>query len=159
MKDRRKAERRKWGPAPKYPFLDSDGVLVTHNRRRVIDRRLTSIELEDDANQTARSLRLSVKDNTRELSEDSRKLVVGRGSQCDIRIKAKFASRVHAVFEYRDGAFVVIDESTNGTFLATDQGDNVHLVGEEMTLSGTGYISLGAPVDHDDKEIIRFSCS
>ena len=37
--DRRKNERRRWGRKVTYPFIDSDGVLVTKNRRRKIDRR------------------------------------------------------------------------------------------------------------------------
>lgn len=39
MKERRKQERRRWGRKVTYPFIDSDGVLVTKNRRRKIDRR------------------------------------------------------------------------------------------------------------------------
>ena len=38
------AERRKWGKRPTYPFVDSNGVLVTKNRRRSIEIR------EDDEN-------------------------------------------------------------------------------------------------------------
>ena len=33
------AERRKWGKRPTYPFVDSNGVLVTKNRRRSIELR------------------------------------------------------------------------------------------------------------------------
>ena len=32
-------ERRKWGKRPSYPFVDSNGVLVTKNRRRSIELR------------------------------------------------------------------------------------------------------------------------
>ncbi len=39
MKERRKNERRRWGRKVTYPFIDSDGVLVTKNRRRKVDRR------------------------------------------------------------------------------------------------------------------------
>ena len=39
MKERRKKERRRWGRKVTYPFIDSEGVLVTKNRRRNIDRR------------------------------------------------------------------------------------------------------------------------
>ena len=46
MKERRKNERRRWGRKVTYPFIDSDGVLVTKNRRRKIDRRETAEEEE-----------------------------------------------------------------------------------------------------------------
>ena len=39
MKERRNNERRRWGRKVTYPFIDSEGVLVTKNRRRKIDRR------------------------------------------------------------------------------------------------------------------------
>ena len=39
MSERRKKERRRWGRKVTYPFIDSEGVLVTKNRRRKIDRR------------------------------------------------------------------------------------------------------------------------
>jgi len=44
MKERRKQERRRWGRKVTYPFIDSEGVLVTKNRRRKIDRRDVSEE-------------------------------------------------------------------------------------------------------------------
>ncbi len=46
MKERRKNERRRWGRKVTYPFIDSDGVLVTKNRRRKVDRREVSEEEE-----------------------------------------------------------------------------------------------------------------
>ena len=45
--ERRKNERRRWGRKVTYPFIDSDGVLVTKNRRRKIDRRDVSPEEEE----------------------------------------------------------------------------------------------------------------
>ena len=42
MKERRNIERRKYGRKVTYPFIDSDGVLVTKNRRRLVDRRLAA---------------------------------------------------------------------------------------------------------------------
>lgn len=44
MKDRRKSERRQWVGKQSYPLTDSNGILVTKNRRRVIDRRLNDEE-------------------------------------------------------------------------------------------------------------------
>ncbi len=50
MKERRKQERRRWGRKVTYPFIDSEGVLVTKNRRRKIDRR-DDLPEEDEAAQ------------------------------------------------------------------------------------------------------------
>ena len=46
MNERRKNERRRWGRKVTYPFIDSEGVLVTKNRRRKIDRRDVTEEEE-----------------------------------------------------------------------------------------------------------------
>jgi len=47
MPERRNNERRKWGRKVIYPFINSDGVLVTKNQRRLIDRRLESADATD----------------------------------------------------------------------------------------------------------------
>ena len=53
MSERRNQERRKWGRKVTYPFIDSDGVLVTKNRRRLVDRRIENHEVADKkANKT-----------------------------------------------------------------------------------------------------------
>ena len=53
MKERRKQERRRWGRKVTYPFIDSEGVLVTKNRRRKIDRREDIPEEEEAAQEEA----------------------------------------------------------------------------------------------------------
>ena len=47
--DENPIERRKWGKRPTYPFVDSRGVLVTKNRRLVLDVR----DDEDSQDQTS----------------------------------------------------------------------------------------------------------
>lgn len=39
-------ERRGWKPMPKIPFIDSAGVLVTKDRRKTLDRRVTDLAEE-----------------------------------------------------------------------------------------------------------------
>lgn len=47
MPEQRNNERRKWGRKIIYPFIDSKGVLVTKNRRRLIDRRIENVDVND----------------------------------------------------------------------------------------------------------------
>ncbi len=168
MKERRKGERRNWGNQPKYPFIDSDGVLVTSNRRRILDRRTLDRRTLDRRMDSANpnridkdappSTRLYVSwlDITKELSASDPELLVGRGSSCGISVDSQFASREHAQLKYRDGTFFIRDHSTNGTFLRLNQHQDIHLVGKELPLSGSGLISLGTPIDPNDKYVIRF---
>lgn len=77
---------------------------------------------------------------------------MGRGSGCALIVEAGLVSRVHAKIEYRRGKFVLIDQSTNGTFVRSEDNREVYLRREEMPLLGRGHISLGhvaAPADLD----------
>lgn len=62
MKERRRNERRRWGRKVTYPFIDSEGVLVTKSRRRKIDRR--DEEEQDIAPLTAAAKPQPPKNNT-----------------------------------------------------------------------------------------------
>ena len=162
MKDRRKQERRQWKSPPRYPFIDSNGVLVTHNRRRTIDRRGSQVDQNgDDIQQLQQQKRIVLQFNghTTELSETTNQIVAGRDSSCDIVVKNKYTSRSHARFECRDGALMIVDKSANGTYITTDRGKEIRLKGNKIKLLGSGLISLGSPVNRDDKKIIHFSCS
>lgn len=68
---------------------------------------------------------------------------IGRDESCDLVIDAKFASRSHVNLEYRRGKFVLIDHSTNGTYIKSNNQDNIFIRREELPLIGEGYISLG----------------
>ena len=83
---------------------------------------------------------------------------IGRGSQADMVIPAPLASRVHCRFEFRRGKFVLVDQSTNGTFVRTADGENVYLRREELLVWGMGFISLGEEIAERNQHLIRFSC-
>ncbi|ACL72999.1 hypothetical protein Tgr7_1918 [Thioalkalivibrio sulfidiphilus HL-EbGr7] len=87
----------------------------------------------------------------------SRVFVVGRNLDCDLVVAVPVASRHHARFIYRKGKFVVIDQSTNGTYVQLKGNDQVCLLnGEEFPLVGEGVISLGRPVEDGDPHLIHF---
>lgn len=91
-------------------------------------------------------LNLRVQDAEKSIGSDTATFVLGRGSQCDLMVPANLASRMHARIEYRRGKFVLIDQSTNGTYVRTQDGREVFLRREELPLTGAGVISLGEPV-------------
>ena len=47
MPVKRKKGQRRWGLDPEFPLMDSSGILVIANRRRLSDRRLNNISLEE----------------------------------------------------------------------------------------------------------------
>ena len=89
---------------------------------------------------------------------EDKTFVIGRGRQCGLIVDALLASRTHAVLEYRRSKFVLIDQSTNGTFVKTQDGREVYLRREELPLSGQGTISLGQAIDNDSENLIYFEC-
>ena len=69
-----------------------------------------------------------------------------------------FLSRIHARIEYRQGRFVVVDTSTNGTYLLTQGEGSTCLHRDERSLQGQGFIGLGREVDPQSPLVIHFSC-
>ena len=84
-------------------------------------------------------------------------LMFGRSGQCDLVIDNDHASRRHARIEYRRGKYILIDQSTNGTFVTLADGKEVYLRREEITLWGKGVISIGTLSDKSARACIQFS--
>lgn len=94
-----------------------------------------------------------------EESDDVTRIVIGRGVQSDLMCKTRLASRTHATLEYRRGKFLLTDQSSNGTFVQTDDGENIFLRRQELMLWGSGYIGLGEEISKEDPEnLIRYVC-
>lgn len=85
-------------------------------------------------------------------------VLIGRGRQCDLVVEHEFASRVHALIEYRRGRFILIDQSANGTYVDGSDGRQTFLRREPVPLSGSGTISAGTPAHTKPAHVIRFRC-
>ncbi len=238
MKERRNRERRKWGRKITYPFIDSDGVLVTKNRRRQVDRRFEEKEKPEEQEQNepqdqpalaksneknqSSALELSesklmelddaiqddsdtgpvskLDDSIKELesqilevtsdiesdehvevgeaesqnkniatpeaeekdnitsielvcngtshvfTENDTSCIVGRDPKSDFPVDGKFVSRSHAEIVYKDGKFLLLDKSYNGTYIKFENGQKIHVSKNEQTLIANGVMSMGEPV-------------
>jgi len=85
------------------------------------------------------------------LNKNNASLSIGRGSQSDLIVNANLASRAHAKIELRRGKFILIDMSTNGTFVETNDGNRHYLRREELLLTGSGKITLGQTLSDSEK--------
>jgi len=90
-------------------------------------------------------------------NKERRSVVLGRGEVCDIILQNDFASRQHVRIELRFGKFVIVDQSTNGTYIRFSDGNVIRLTREEIILQGSGSISLGQPYSENPSELIEFS--
>ncbi|MCH9637940.1 MAG: adenylate/guanylate cyclase domain-containing protein [Betaproteobacteria bacterium] len=99
-----------------------------------------------------------------ELTEGD-ELLLGRGNLCGLRVESDAASRIHATLKCQDGKLVLIDRSTNGTFVKTNPGkrstDNFmfYLHHKMWMTTCDGVICLGSPVTDKSDSMIHFKCS
>lgn len=105
-----------------------------------------------------KSLTLTYETKAHPIATDTTSYVIGRGKDCELIIKGDLISRYHSKIEYRRGKFVITDQSTNGTFIRSSDGQDIFLRREEFTLFGSGHISLGKKVDLNDNNVIHFLC-
>jgi len=107
----------------------------------------------------AQNLTLTHTDKTYVIPKDTTSYILGRGKDCELIVKGDLISRYHSKIEHRRGKFIITDQSTNGTFLRTAEGQDIFLRREEITVFGSGYISLGKKVEIGDPDVIHFICA
>ncbi|HET7923224.1 MAG TPA: FHA domain-containing protein [Gammaproteobacteria bacterium] len=103
-------------------------------------------------------LELKYRERQLEVSEAQPAIIVGRSSQCDLVVQHQLASRLHARVEYRDGNFVLVDQSGNGTFVAFNDGSKRRVHMNAMPIRGSGQIGLGSQEDALSGDAIQFVC-
>jgi len=70
-------------------------------------------------------------------------VTMGRGDANDLPIKGNLISRLHARIELRKNRYMLVDESTNGTFVQQDDGEEIYIRRDSAQLKGSGIIGLG----------------
>jgi adenylate cyclase len=83
-------------------------------------------------------------------------VMLGRDTHCGLVIDDDRASRQHCTIERRQEKFVLKDHSTNGTYVTFEDGTEILLQREELTLRKHGWIACGQPRAHT--EAVEFSC-
>jgi adenylate cyclase len=100
---------------------------------------------------------LSYRHNSVRINRERRTAVLGRDESCSLVVQNDLASRLHCRIELRFGKFVIIDQSTNGTFIRSSGGGLIHITREETVLHGQGAISLGVAFSEHPAELVEFS--
>ncbi len=111
-------------------------------------------ELKDRASLTVR-----FRDQVIELKDVSPPFTMGRDQSNDLILDDEWVSRNHASLEYHKGHFVLVDRSTNGTYLKTGNDEEFRLHQDEVLLRNVGTISLGQASEQRTPEgIVHFEC-
>ncbi len=103
---------------------------------------LPTIEWENRVRKASK-LVLSFRDRTVEINDKNKSINIGRADDNDLVVKGNLISRIHAKLELRRGKFVLIDQSTNGTFVQNFQGEELFVRRDSTEIDGEGTIGLG----------------
>ena len=150
---------------PLFPFFDSEDTLVRQDRRQIPERRINNITIEDPsieeaANSSEEALgnkRLFIwfQDEIHEIKRGLDNVWIGRSSDCLATFTSRFVSRQHARLYFEEGAYYLVDNSINGTYIQNDDGETF-VTKDKVLIKGSGVISLGVPIDHSESDPIHF---
>jgi|SRR6185312_1725701 len=101
---------------------------------------------------------ITYRDQQIQVSVSQPAIIMGRSSQCDLIVNHQSASRLHARIEYKDGNFVLVDQSGNGTFVRFSDGDKIKVHNKGVPIRGAGDIGLGDAKDAMSEDAVRFIC-
>ena len=103
---------------------------------------LPTLEWENK-DRRASKLLINFRDKSIEVSDQRKSINLGRADDNDLVVKGNLISRIHAKIEMRRGKFVLIDQSTNGTFLQSVGGQETFVRRDSTELGNEGTIGLG----------------
>jgi len=83
---------------------------------------------------------------------------LGRGQENDLVIKGNLVSRLHARIEAGKNRFMLVDQSTNGTFVQSQNGDDAFVRRDAIPLKGQGVIGLGRVPEPQSYHTVEFFC-
>jgi len=152
-------------PALKKRTRDQDAQTLKGKEADVALVELTWQDSEDEMTmmsprQAMAATSVKLKHGTRDivLGATHSVLTLGRDQQNDVMIADRKASRLHARIERRRDKFVLVDHSSNGTYVTVDGEAELALRREELVLRGRGRVSFGHAYQDDPTEVLAFSC-
>ena len=118
----------------------------------------TVMSIEDIACKLSRyQLQLTVEGRDITLLPEQTPYVIGRDpSRVHLHIESGLASRDHCHILFRRGKFVLVDHSTNGTYVRGPRQPEIYLRREELPLLGSGTIAIGQPAENTDGWLIHY---
>lgn len=90
------------------------------------------------------------------LGDDRESLTMGRAEENDIVVKGNLISRLHARIELARNKFMLVDQSTNGTFVTSEEGKEAFVRRDSVALQGKGLIGLGRLPEAAAQDAIRY---
>jgi adenylate cyclase len=102
-------------------------------------------------------LTLKMGDQLINILPDQTPFSIGRDlNKVDLGMNNSVCSREHCHIAFRRGKYVLVDHSTNGTYVHEENKIAIYLRREEAPLQGTGVISVGQQVDPANPWLIHY---
>ena len=106
----------------------------------------------------AQRLRLSYQGQEIFVNDGRANITIGRAEENDLVVKGNLISRLHARVEISRNKFMLVDQSTNGTFVLGKDGEEAFVRRDSMQIRGEGLIGLGKAPDSNSSQVIRYTC-
>lgn len=105
-------------------------------------------------------LHLSVANQHFVLQANDTPFLIGRNPETvNLLVNDSVASREHCEIQFNRGKFVLVDHSTNGTYVRTPDDNEIYLRREELPLTGEGKISIGKTIKDNTQQLISYICT
>ena len=109
------------------------------------------------AGHSIETLKIFYEGRSQTLDQRVTSITLGRASENTIVLQAECVSRRHATLERRGNRWLLIDHSTNGTYVQPVGTLEYRICREELFLNARGTISLGQSIDKHRGAAIEFA--
>jgi class 3 adenylate cyclase len=117
---------------------------------------LPSIEIDARTGHRPKRVRLRHAGRDYVLGDGKDSLTLGRAEENDIVVQGGLISRIHARVEIARNKVLLVDQSTNGTFVTSQEGKEAFVRRDSVTLVGKGMIGLGRLPEANAADTIRY---
>jgi hypothetical protein len=131
-------------------------ALWTRNEEAIATTQTCVPDTRAAAASAEKRLRLRLGDRELILGPERPMATLGRDVNADIVTMDTRASRNHGRIEYRQGKYLLIDQSTNGTYVTFVGEPEFALKREEAILSGRGHVCFGHASGDAPTETLEF---
>ena len=117
---------------------------------------LPTINWSQGKPKSSASMRLRYQGTEVRMDADKQTVRIGRSEDNELVVKGTLISRLHCRVEMSRDKFMLIDQSTNGTFVVTRQGEELFVRRDSIQLTGEGVIGLGRVVQPGSPQAIHY---
>ncbi len=117
---------------------------------------LPSIEIDARTGHRPKRVRLRFHGKDYFVGDGRESLTMGRADENDVTVQGSLISRIHARIEIARNKVLLIDQSTNGTFVTGQDGKESFVRRDSVALQGQGLIGLGKLPEANAPDAIQY---